>query len=151
MIVALIFLILAMLIGVPCAVIALVLSIGALKNKYPLITIACIVTFGLAIGTFVLASIGEYECAWVSFGLGVGCVSLGALVLIISLCLYLYKFQSSSSEKTSGYQKPASKPLNNSHDYSYIEEIKALKELLDCGALTEEEFTAKKKEVLERR
>ena len=38
------------------------------------------------------------------------------------------------------------KPVNHSMDY--IDEIKRLKELLDCGAITQEEFDAKKKKLL---
>ena len=44
--------------------------------------------------------------------------------------------------------KTSSNEADKKHDVDYIEEIKMLKELLDSGAITQEEFDAKKKQLL---
>ena len=51
------------------------------------------------------------------------------------------------SEVGAWQQKPDAK--STSTNVNYVEEIKALKDLLDIGAITQEEFEAKKKQLLE--
>ena len=44
--------------------------------------------------------------------------------------------------------KPNSSAQQNTNNNSYVEELKQLKELLDCGIISQEEFDAKKKQLL---
>ena len=96
----------------------------------------------------------NHPCAWVAMGLDIGCISVGVLCLAVTLLL---KITQRSVQRSSGpvryYDapvepaRPQSKP--QPRDMSYIEEIKQLKELLDSGALTQEEYDMLKKEILE--
>ena len=81
----------------------------------------------------------------VSFVLSINATVIGLIAFVASLTL---KFQKSRTTTEQAVKALDVFSHNNSH---YIEELKQLKELLDCGALTQQEFDAKKKVVLEGR
>lgn len=81
----------------------------------------------------------------VSFVLSVNATVLGLIAFVASLIVKFQKVRSTTGQAVNSLNASSH---NNSH---YIEELKQLKELLDCGALTQQEFDAKKKVVLEGR
>ena len=108
-----------------------------------------------------------HECTWVAMGLSLGGLVVSLAVMLITLdCvrrirrarkqqIYYSKLNaqkaaqhtaSLASKQTPQPEAAPEKPVNHSMDY--IDEIKRLKELLDCGAITQEEFDAKKKQLL---
>lgn len=149
MVVCIIFLVFAEFVGLPFAILALI-SLKRRENdliKYCAMFLS-IIAIGLYVGTVVTGGIGlagVYACQWVSFGLGVGCTVLGLATFFSARVLR----NAESAERAERAPKIA-RPLKTSSSRDYIDEIKALKELLDCGAITQEEYDAKKKEILSR-
>ena len=155
LIVTFIFFILSLSVGLPAAIATIVLNIVKLKGKYPFVVFFAVIAIGLTIGAFVLALIENYACNWVSFGLGVGSVVVGLLALLGTSYLISQNRNAPVQYASQPQQQPVqinnNPQPNKGRDYSYIDEIKQLKELLDCGALTQEEFDARKKKILETR
>ena len=167
------FLSLTITIAFPLAIIALAFHIKKLKPVIPFLFFLNLIAIGLSIGAFVNAIIGMalyvparsyyndytrrivyydesiHECAWVALGLCLGAIALGLVVMIATfICIrkrrnLLYRVK----QKQQTLQQATNQTITNNKT-DYIDEIKRLKELLDCGALTEEEFTAKKKQLL---
>ena len=61
---------------------------------------------------------------------------------------YANKITSAPTQETNNQVPETKTEPAKQNSISYLEEIKALKELLDIGAITQEEFDAKKKELL---
>ena len=114
-----------------------------------------------------------HECSWVALGLSLGGLGVSLAAMLITFdCIRRIKrakkqelyYQKQQERKTAEYvaslasrqesvtkpypqpQPIPEKPVN--HNMDYIEEIRRLKELLDCGAITQEEFDTKKKQLL---
>ena len=110
-----------------------------------LLALVCV---GLFIGTLVNEILGyavTSVCWWVALGLGCGSCLAGGILLLITL--------TSLERNREGRQTSTISVKNTkqaSYSTSYIDEIKALKELLDSEAITKEEYDAKKKEILSR-
>ena len=73
-------------------------------------------------------------------------ISLVLYVALLSISIVL--FVKAKPFKEDADKKVASK---NRNSFDRFEEIKKLKELLDCGALTQEEFDVEKKKAIENR
>ena len=167
------FLSLTITIAFPLAIIALAFHIKKLKPPIPFLFFLNLIALGLSIGAFVNAIIGaalyspahsyydsyshrtiyydgtNHECAWVALGLCLGAIALGLIVLITTF-IYIRKRRNllhRVKQKQQTIQQTNTQTIAN-NKIDYIDEIKRLKELLDCGAITEEEFTAKKKQLL---
>ena len=89
----------------------------------------------------------RHPCSWVALGLGCGAIVCAFAAMIVVFVIKNRQNSRVSTNHPSSPQRVSNAPRN----MNYIEEIKQLKELLDCGALTQEEFDMKKKEVLESR
>ena len=70
-------------------------------------------------------------------------IIIGSIVSALLLCLVNYA-KKSPSESTTSLEKKDDKAIGNAE----IEEIMGFKKLLDAGIITEEEFEAKRKEIL---
>ena len=112
-----------------------------------------------------------HECSWVAMGLSIGAMALGLVVMLSTFgCirsrrnrrLALQRKIEARRKATNEYTRelvaernqPAPirqpEPAKPTYNTDYIDEIKRLKELLDCDAITKEEYDAKKKEILSR-
>ena len=121
-----------------------------------------IFSLALSIGTIVNSIIGialsvdisyadRHECCWVALGLGIGALVVSVIGLVCNLISYLhFKRDQRRIRKTRVQTNVETKSVieKSSNDMSYIEEIKQLKELLDMGAITQEEYDEKKKKLL---
>ena len=156
---SILFLVLSVLLNLPLACYSAYLaSKGKNQNVKNFSYFLLVIIFGLIVASTVLNAIGidDYVCSWVGFGL-----FLGATVLnLFDFCINI-SYRGDVEKNTSGSDlqehvintrkeesKSQTKPARS---MDYIAELKALKELLDCGALTQEEFDMKKKEILNRR
>lgn len=81
----------------------------------------------------------------VAFVFAINAVVLSLIALFGTLILL--RLEPRDSSKLVVKPTTVTKQINS----NYIEELKQLKELLECGALTQEEFDSKKKEVLQGR
>ena len=88
-------------------------------------------------------------CAWVAFGLGIGAFVVGLAALLLVIFLIRSSKNSESQAKQNQPQRQVETNQTSRGNLDYIEEIKRLKELLDCGAITQEEYDAKKTKLLE--
>ena len=89
---------------------------------------------------------------WISVGLSTGAFVNGVAAIIVVFILrsrYLASLKQEPKIIATSIAKE-NKASANSDSTGYIKEIKELKELLDSGAITQEEFDKKKKELLER-
>lgn len=114
-----------------------------------------------------------HECSWVALGLSLGGLGVSLAAMLVTFdCIRRIKrskkqelyYQKQQERKTAEHvaslasrQEPIAKPCPQpqpipekpmSHNMDYIEEIRRLKGLFDCGAITQEEFDAKKKQLL---
>ena len=165
-VVCFIFFILNAAVSLPLTVATLIVNTWN-KNStaHALIKLVAFITIGLMVGCLVngiLGFAGIYACGWVSFGLGCG----GVVVSLINFASAQYFRRHSrqtytyyrvyQAPKTQTPTQPAQpvveekKPEPKETNMNYIEELKELKNLLDSGILTQEEFDAKKKEILSR-
>ena len=149
------FISLALLLGVGPAIVFLVFRNKVKETQRIICAFLTVVIFGLAIGTLVNEIIGyaeEMVCLYVALGLGCGAALLGVIVLIATLTSFEKKDKTAKEEPREEKREEPVKvsKTKNSGNMDYIAEIKALKELLDDGAITKEEYDKKKKEILER-
>lgn len=87
---------------------------------------------------------------WIALGLSIGAFLVG-IVSIILVFTFRSRYLASIKEEPITVALPKmkdDKPSASNNSTGYIEEIKQLKELLDSGAITQEEFDKKKKELL---
>ena len=118
-----------------------------------------------------------HPCSWVAMGLGIGAIVVSLIVMLATFgCISARRrarraeqlnrqnqereteryarsltnaqFQRRPEPVVAQPVKPATEKPTNGMDY--IEEIKRLKELLDSGAITQEEFDQLKKRIFER-
>ena len=136
---------LALLISLPAAIVTLSFSKKVNGFLKILVIFLSIVTIGLVTGTLVNGILGmsirreygHHPCSWVCLGLSCGSMLFAVLsiVSVFTSISYQRKNPGSNAQRGSGS--------------NYIEEIKALKQLLDIGAITQEEFDTKKAKLLE--
>ena len=121
-----------------------------------------------------------HPCSWVAMGLCIGAMVMGLIVMLSTFgCIkrrkrrrQLANANKAQEQTTKDYFQRLSDQRNQTngqdvrrnaydsalqtesvkqtHNTDYIDEIKRLKELLDCDAITQEEYDAKKKEILSR-
>ena len=171
---ALTFLILTCAIAFPFAFASLILNLLPNKRKYIIPTFISLITIGLCIGALVNAILGltlsgtvtygyydsyshmtryysyfyRHPCSWVALGLSCGAMFVGAISLLIILIIRIREALSNKSKVVKPQPQIVKTEPRNSN---YIQELKGLKELLDMGAITQEDYDMKKKEILERR
>lgn len=162
--ISLTFLLLVLFEALPMAIVSLAIN---QKTRSMFVVFFSIVAIMLAVGTIINASIGllysyyyRNPFSWVALGLGCGAIVVSALSLITFFItlkirnrrrILARKYEESAYKQEIRPQpKLESKPMTPcaSSDTRYIEEIKQLKELLDCGAITQEEFEFKKRVIL---
>ena len=136
--------------GFDAAAIALsIIFYRKLKESAKLfIFILDLLVIGLSIGALVnwiltAAGVASFVLVWVAMGLTLGCLfaSVATIILVMTL-----RERRQSLPRVNQATRSNAAPTRN---YDYIEEIKRLKELLDCQAITQEEFDHKKKELLD--
>lgn len=101
----------------------------------------------------------RHPCCWVCLGLSCGAMLVLAVDTVITFVTLGVQRKNRRAAAQANIQrenvavqqlvqnKPA-EVAKTTGDMSYIEEIKALKNLLDIGAITQEEFDKKKRELL---
>ena len=160
--------------AIPFQVLAIALFIGGLANCIVGLSLSGVEYYLYEeIGYYY-----RHPCCWVGMGLSIGSMVIGFIAFLVALAYfekYRAKFAPKVEPKPVVKQEvpqkvetvkivepkpvpqvvpqPAPEPATAptpavKRSTNYIEEIKALKELLDCGAITEEEFSKKKKQVL---
>ena len=98
-------------------------------------------------------SLYRHPCVWVGMGLSIGSMVFCLLALIIN-AIKLHQCnrkeipQKPVQNKTTVVRSQPQKVYKSRSNFNYIDEIKELKKLLDCGALTQSEFDMKKKQIL---
>ena len=159
MTVARLFLVLASSIAIPCAIATIVFNSVFHRPRKIILYLLATLTFALYIGCLVNAIVGlanshylddPHACCWVAMGLGIGSLLVGLIGLVLTLALKKKTGHYCSSERHESNSNKYNKVQHVSTGLNYIEEIKQLKELLDCGAITQEEYDKKKKEILEK-
>ena len=82
-----------------------------------------------------------------------GYLFLGALVLSITTCLIAVYYRRKANNKIFDDKKKEHEEsvLRSTNQATYSDEIKQLKDLLDSGAITQEEYDTKKTEILNRK
>lgn len=138
------FLILTIVIGLVTTVIALFLNKKIENPSYKKwLKIAEFINFGFCTASFVcnlLYLVGvAHPLKWVGLGLGIASIAIGVISLGVTIVLITVINKNGDKHK---------KAKTNGN---YIDELKGLKELLDCGAITQEEFDKKKANILENR
>ena len=154
--------------ALPAAIVSLVFS-GKLKGLAKGLSIfLSVLVLALCLGTLVNGLIGNalseyvtyagytyfhrHPCEWVCMGLS--CGSLLAAVLAVVTTFVALGMQRKSNLSKEQFNDRLTRIENQSvkaqpdSSKDYIDEIKRLKELLDMGAITQEEFDTKKAELL---
>ena len=101
----------------------------------------------------------RHPCCWVCLGLSCGAMLVLAVDTVITFVTLGVQRKNRRAAAQANFQREnvaTQQPVQNKPaevakpkgDMSYIEEIKALKGLLDIGAITQEEFDKKKRELL---
>lgn len=174
--IGIIFLMLAIFVGIPLFVTSLIFSIK-LRGKLRFIPrILAILVGALTLAAIINCSIGiesysdtrtyhstiageiyynafhwRHPCSWVGMGLCCGAMLFGIAALTLALIFrHMEKVKRLENPEPVQNKQRVVHRTNRSVGLNYIDEIKQLKELLDCGAITQEEYDAKKKEALER-
>ena len=88
----------------------------------------------------------QHICVWIGFGFAIGALFF-SLVSIVTVWLIRSKNLNNKPAQTIVKNQPVQQKRVNTN-YSYIDEIKELKKLLDSGVITQSEFDMKKKQIL---
>ena len=122
------------LLSIPAAILSFVFvhrTYGGRKALILIFTIGFFVIYGLSI---IMLSTDEIEPGFV-FMLMACPLPIVSIILILSRPRYVFVNRNTSKNK----KKP---------DLNYLDELERLKKLLESGAITQEEFDKKKKEIL---
>lgn len=167
---AVIFLVLALTVGIPLVIFSLVLTREIKRGRnifYVLISLGII----LIIGSTVLSIIGgtnsklivdnyyysyfyRHPCVWVGMGLSIGSMAVNLITTIVLIIISIYNEHNlthkEAKEKVQSNEQPRRYSTNRKYkSYDYIDEIRELKKLLECGAITQQEYDMKKKQILD--
>ncbi len=114
------------------------------KNKQNILTLSLISISFLVIGILL------FVLMWFVY-FSFGFYFINTIILLISLVLSIIAacFVSTASNENK-QSKSFFVQHNQNNDYSYINELKELKILLDNGVITQEEFNFKKEQILRR-